>query len=224
MKLLLAVVLISVYLAYLFGGRLHRLDALHPRWWGLVIAGLAIQFVPLPEGETGTDLLVRTAVLSLSYTLLLTFTVVNVRMPGMALVMIGLACNFAVIAVNGGMPASADALIASDQEDVLALLKEEGADKHHLLTESDELTFLADVIPVPEPIGQAISVGDIFVYAGLIWLVLATMRGWTPSARRATTQRSRGKHRRGASQEEPERPRPDLGFHPPGARMSGTGG
>jgi Family of unknown function (DUF5317) len=222
MKLLLAVVLVSIYLGYLFGGRLKRLEALRPRWWGLVIVGLGIQFVPLPEGTAGTDLVVRTAVLALSYTLLVTFAAVNIRMPGMVLVLIGLACNFTVIVVNGGMPASAEALINSGQQDVLESLRKDGADKHHLLTDEDQLTFLADVIAVPEPIGQAISVGDVFVYAGLVWLVIATMRGWTPSKRAAGSQRRRGRHRPGATKEEPE-VRPDLGFLPPGATRSGTG-
>jgi hypothetical protein len=221
MKLLLAVVLLSVFLGYLFGGRLDRLEALRPRWWGLVILGLSIQFVPLPNGATGTDLVIRTAVLALSYSLLLTFGLVNVRMPGMFLVVIGLACNMTVIVVNGGMPASAQALIASGQEDVVAYVREQGADKHHLLTDDDRLTFLADVIAVPQPIGQAVSVGDILVYAGLTWLVVATMRGWTPSARPAGSRPRRGKHRRGATRE-PE-PLPDFGFLPPGARTSGTG-
>ena len=221
MKLLLAVVLLSVFLGYFFGGRLDRLEALRPRWWGLVILGLGIQFVPLPNGATGTDLVIRTAVLALSYSLLLTFGLVNVRMPGMFLVVIGLACNMTVIVVNGGMPASAQALIDSGQEDVVAYVREQGADKHHLLTDDDRLTFLADVIAVPQPIGQAVSVGDILVYAGLTWLVVATMRGWTPSARPAGSRPRRGKHRRGATRE-PE-PLPDFGFLPPGARTSGTG-
>ncbi len=221
MKLLLAVVVLSVCLGYVFGGRLDRLEALRPRWWGLVILGLGIQFIPLPNGASGTDLLIRTAVLALSYSLLLTFALVNVRMPGMFLVVIGLACNMTVIVVNGGMPASAQALIASGQEDVVAYVREQGADKHHLLTDDDQLTFLADVIAVPQPIGQAVSVGDILVYAGLTWLVVATMRGWTPSARPAGSRPRRGKHRRGATRE-PE-PLPDFGFLPPGARTSGTG-
>jgi hypothetical protein len=220
MKLLLAVVVLSICLGYLFGGRLHRLEALRPRWWGLVILGLGIQFIPLPEGVAGTDLVVRTAVLALSYSLLLTFGLVNVRMPGMVLVVVGLACNMTVIVVNGGMPASAQALIDSGQEDVLALLRDQGADKHHLLTDDDQLTFLADVIAVPQPIGQAVSVGDIFVYAGLTWLIVAAMRGWTPSAR-TVGSRPRGKHRRGATRE-PEA-LPDFGFLPPGATTSGTG-
>jgi hypothetical protein len=229
MKLLLAVVVLSVCLGYLFGGRLDRLEALRPRWWGLVILGLGIQFVPLPGGAGGIDLVIRTAVLALSYLLLLTFGLVNVRMPGMFLVVIGLACNMTVIVVNGGMPASAQALIDSGQEDVLACLRnpcgvdkgDQGADKHHLLTDDDQLTFLADVIAVPQPIGQAVSVGDILVYAGLTWLIVATMRGWTPSARPAGSRPRRGKHRRGATRE-PE-PLPDFGFLPPGATTSGTG-
>jgi hypothetical protein len=221
MKLLLAVVLISVCLGFVLGGRLHRLEAIRPRWWGLVIVGLGVQFVPLPEGGTGTDLIIRTTVLSISYTLLVTFALINVRMPGMFLVLIGLACNFAVIAVNGGMPASAEALIDSGQEDVLVYLQEEGADKHHLLTDEDDLTFLADVIPVPQPVGQAISVGDVFVYVGLVWLIVAAMRGWTPSVRPEASKRLRGRHRRGATQE--YEVVPDFGFLPPGARMSGTG-
>ena len=221
MKLLLAVVLLSVCLGYLFGGRLDRLEALRLRWWGLVILGLGIQFIPLPNGATGTDLLIRTAVLALSYSLLLTFALVNVRMPGMFLVVIGLACNMTVIVVNGGMPASAQALIDSGQEDVVAYVREQGADKHHLLTDDDRLTFLADVIAVPQPIGQAASVGDILVYAGLTLLIVATMRGWIPSARPAGSRPRRGKHRRGATRE-PE-PLPDFGFLPPGATTSGTG-
>ena len=221
MKLLLGAVLIAIYLGYLFGGRLDRIESLHPRWWGLVVAGLGVQFIPLPEGEVGTDLLVRTAVLTLSYTLLVAFAVVNIRMPGMVLVLIGLACNFAVIAVNGGMPVSADALRDSGQEEVLALLETEGSDKHHLLTGDDDLTFLADVIAVRQPIGQAISVGDLFIYGGLVWLVVAAMRA--PSHRSASSAERkppRGKHRRGASQEAPAPP--DLGFHPAGATKSGS--
>jgi hypothetical protein len=221
MKLLLSVLVLSVCLGYLFGGRLHRLEELRPRWWGLVILGLGIQFVPLPNGVTGTDLVIRTAVLALSYSLLLTFALVNVRMPGMFLVVIGLACNMTVIVVNGGMPASAQALIDSGQEDVVAYVREQGADKHHLLTDDDRLTFLADVIAVPQPIGQAVSVGDVLVYAGLTWLIVVTMRGWTPSARPAGSRPRRGKHRRGATRE-PE-PLPDFGFLPPGATTSGSG-
>ena len=219
MKLFVLVIAVGVLLGYLAGGRLSHFESLRLRLWGLAIVGLGIQFVPLPEGDVGTDLLVRTMVLSASYTLLVAFAAVNIRIRGMALLLIGLACNFAVIAANGGMPASAEALRDSGQEDVLELLREDGAAKHHLMTEDDVLTLLGDVIPVPQPIGQAISVGDAFMYAGLIWLILGAMQGRTRSTIQAELERRRGKHRLGAPRRSTQ---DDFGFLPPGARRSGT--
>jgi hypothetical protein len=220
MRLFVAAVLLSVLLGYLFGGRLSRLGTLRLRWWGLVVCGLAIQLVPLPEGAIGTDLVARTVVLSISYALLVAFAVLNVRIPGMALVLVGLTCNLVVIAANGGMPVSAGALRGSGQQEALDLLLAEDAAKHHLLGDGDVLTPLADVIAVPQPIGQAISIGDAFVYAGLIWVVVAAMRGRTPSSSRTEPGPYRGKHRRGASRE-PAAPT-DLGFLPAGATRSGS--
>lgn len=218
MILFLLVIGLALVLGFVFGGRLRAFEQFRLRWWGLVIAGLAIQFVPLPEGEAGTDLVVRTIALSASYTLLVAFALANVRLPGMLLVLVGLACNFAVIAANGGMPVSEAALVDSGQEELIQMLRVDGSDKHHLMDEDDVLTFLADVIGVPEPIGQAISAGDVFVYAGLIWVTIAAMRGRSPSS--PTEQGSyRGKHRRGAQVAAPGSPVEAL----PAATRSGTG-
>lgn len=218
MILFLLVIGLALVLGFVFGGRLRAFEQFRLRWWGLVIAGLAIQFVPLPEGEAGTDLVVRTIALSASYTLLVAFALANVRLPGMLLVLVGLACNFAVIAANGGMPVSEAALVDSGQEELIQMLRVDGSDKHHLMDEDDVLTFLADVIGVPEPIGQAISAGDVFVYAGLIWVTIAAMRGQSPSS--PTEQGSyRGKHRRGAQVAAPDSQVEAL----PAATRSGTG-
>jgi hypothetical protein len=136
--------------------------------------------------------------------------------------MIGLALNCAVIIANGGMPVRAQTLIDSGQEDVLASLQAERADKHHLLTESDVLTFLADVIAVPPPISQAISIGDVFIYAGLMWTIVAAMRGRSPSPRSAAWGPYRGRHRPGEvpppAPSEAAPPDPDLGFLPAATR------
>ena len=221
MRLLLSVIVLAVALGYLFRGRLTQLKRLRLRWWGLTLAGLGLQFLPLPEGRGGTDVLVRTAVLAASYTLLLVFALANLRQTGMPLVALGLACNGLVIVANGGMPVSVEALQESGQSDVVQLLIDEGADKHHRLTDDDVLTFLADVIPIPQPIGQVASVGDIFVYAGIIWLIVAAMRERSPSWGSAAPAQARGKHRRGEPtviREPPPRPEPP----PPATRRSGT--
>jgi Family of unknown function (DUF5317) len=48
--------------------------------------------------------------------------------------------------------------------------------KHHLADDDDRLLALGDVIALPAPIGQAISIGDIFTYGGVVVVVVAGMR------------------------------------------------
>jgi len=216
MILFLTAIVVSVLAGYAFGGRLRRLEQLRLRWWGLVIAGLALQFVPLPDGRAGADLTVRIAVLSSSYALLLIFAGLNFKVTGMPLVLVGLAMNAAVIAPNGGMPVSDRALVRSGQADVLDQLLKEGAAKHHLLTDDDVLTPLADVIPLGGPIHQVVSVGDVFVYAWIMWLIVATMRGRIRQPSPSRTARYRGKHRPGRSAD------PPAPVPPPAATRSGS--
>jgi Family of unknown function (DUF5317) len=177
MTLFIFAVALGVALGYLFHGRLSNLALIHVRWWGLIPVALLLQLGPLPRGGGGTDLLVRTIVLSVSYAMVVVFTLINIRMPGMALISVGVIANFAVIAVNGGMPVSADALRGSGQHDVLTQLRGSAPDQHHLMTDEDSLTFLGDVIAAPPPIARAISIGDIIVCLGLIWFMASSMRG-----------------------------------------------
>ena len=196
MILFAAVILLAFLLGYVFGGRIRRFEQLHLRWPWLAVVGLGLQFVPLPDGAIGTDLVVRTAVLSCSYLLLLAFAALNIRLAGVPLILAGLALNLLVIASNGGMPVSREALESSGQGDVLQELIDEGAAKHHLLTDDDVLTPLADMIPVGGPIKQVVSLGDVFVYAGVVWLIVAVMRGRIPQTGRAGPGSKRGAHRK----------------------------
>lgn len=240
MILFLTAIALSILVGYLLGGQLRGFERLRLRWWGLAPLGLALQFVPLPEGEGGNELVIRTLVLGASYLMLLVFTGVNINLPGVPVVMIGLALNCVVIVANGGMPVSGQALQRSGQADVVKPLFEEGGQKHHLLDSDDDLTMLADVIPIGSPFNQVVSLGDVFVYAGVGWLIVATMRGRTlPAARPEEPERYRGRHRRGkapvrATTATPERDGgpaapgdPALLPEPPppaaGATTSGTG-
>jgi len=221
MRLYVIVIALAVVFGYLLGGRLTSLEQLHLRWWWLALAGLAFQFLPLPEGGGGSDLIARTGVLALSYTMLLAFGVANVRLPGMPLILLGLACNAAVIVSNGGMPVSEEALRASGQPDVIQYLVDEGAYKHHLMQDYDVLPFLADVLPVPRPIRQVISIGDVFIYLGLLWLTVWAMRVRIPSTSSTGSRRVRGKHRRGSTPAIPVLP--PRAASPPAARTWGSG-
>jgi Family of unknown function (DUF5317) len=217
--LFVSVILLSVLAGYLAGGRLRGFDRLRLKYWWLAPLGLGLQFLPLPDASQGTDLAVRVGVLGLSYLMLLVFAGVNVGLPGVPLLFVGLALNATVIVANGGMPVSPHALETSGQSVELALLAEDQGAKHHLMTSSDHLTPLADVIPIPPPIRQVASVGDAFVYAGLAWLIVAVMRGriGEPAPPVGVRRRYRGKHRPGAVRA------PAGGVDPPPARATASG-
>jgi hypothetical protein len=128
-----------------------------------------------------------------SYTLLIAFALVNRRVSGAWLVVAGLAFNLAVIAPNGGMPVSAAAIERAGGRDVTVT----GDQKHHLMTTMDVMRPLGDVIPVPSPISAILSIGDVALYAGLAWLVLAVMLGRSGANVRPPAkvlQMYRGKH------------------------------
>jgi hypothetical protein len=171
MNLVLGTFALALVAGYLSGGRLAALGRLRIRWPALAIAGFAMQVVN-PPGRWPLAMLLG------SFVLLTAFTIANLRTTGFALILVGVALNFTVIAVNGGMPVSRDALVASGQEATLSELTDE-ADayvKHHLADGDDRALFLADVIGLPPPVAQAVSVGDVWTYGGIAVVVAAGMR------------------------------------------------
>jgi hypothetical protein len=169
MRLVLFAFPLAIGLGYLLGGRLQRLGTTRFRhaWAGL--AGVVLQVLPV-SGTPGFWVLMA------SFALLVFVAWVNVRLPGFALVLVGLALNFLVIAVNEGMPVTRDAIVASDQGDTLDDIRDAGGTKHHLATDDDDLLFLADRFGIPAPVKQAVSVGDVVAYGGVMWFVVAAMR------------------------------------------------
>ena len=170
MKLMAVCMAAILAVGYLKGGRLQNVANLRLRWPALALIGLALQFVTGP-GDT-----VPLACLYLSFVLLIVFTVANIRIVGFPVILAGVLCNLLVIGVNGGMPVSGHALEASDQGQFLGDLENNPYPKHHLATEDDLLRFLGDAIPVPSPVAQAISLGDILTYGGVGMVVVGAMR------------------------------------------------
>jgi uncharacterized protein DUF5317 len=171
MKLMAISMSVILAVGYLLGGRLRNMSNLEIQWPWLALTGLLLQFV------TGPGSTVPLVCLYLSFALLIVFTIKNIRVFGFAVILAGVLCNLLVIGTNGGMPVSKAALRGSDQGQFLGDLENNPYPKHHLATDDDLLRFLGDVIPVPDPIAQAISVGDILTYAGVGMVIVGAMRG-----------------------------------------------
>jgi hypothetical protein len=84
--------------------------------------------------------------------------------------------NLTVIGANGGMPVARSAIVASGQQDTLGELAQDGDGvKHHLAGPATRLLPLSDVLALPSPVKQVVSVGDIAVDAGIFWFVVGAM-------------------------------------------------
>ena len=169
MKPVLITLVLAVGIGLLTGGRLSGLSAMRFRLVSAALAGLLLQFF-VPSG------IWQQVLLFASFLLLTAFAVANIKIPGFALILAGIAMNFLVIGVNSGMPVPRWSLERSDQIQELQYLIDHGGAKHHLATDDDTLLFLADVIPLPSPIRQSVSPGDVVAYVGVAYVIVAGMR------------------------------------------------
>jgi hypothetical protein len=138
-------------------GSLGRITELGWRRLWLLGVGVLIQagleFVRVGGGQ---DAYVPAAVLLLSYACILGFCASNLRITGMGVILIGIALNATVIALNLGMPYRAPA-----GREMPASVK------HRPERNDDVLTIISDRIVLP-PLRTSISFGDLIIAVGLI--------------------------------------------------------
>ena len=164
----------------LAGGRLGNLVEVRLRWMGVIFVAVIVRFGTeaalardIPLAET-----LRLPLLVGAYLILLAALWINRRLPGMAIAMVGILSNGAVIAVNGGrMPIwepslAAAGLTAADVSSQLHILLRPELSTGFLAA----LGPLSDVIPIPLPIVQNVaSVGDVVISFGLAFFLFATV-------------------------------------------------
>jgi hypothetical protein len=183
----LAVVVLAgaVCVGYVLGGRWTALTGLRLRWWPCVGAAVLAQAGGAAVGLAGAADPRRgyVAGLVLSAAAAAAFCLRNLRVPGVALVALGLAGNAAVVAANGAMPVSAHAARLAHVS--LAPVRAGLDPRHEQAGPGTALAALADVVPVRLPVRpEVVSVGDVLVAAGLAHLVVTGMLGAAPAARR----------------------------------------
>ena len=184
MRFVAVTLVVAFAIGLLAGGSFRSFPSVQIRWWPLALIGVILQLLPI-GGEAGFWALLG------SFGLLIVFAIVNLRAPGFILILTGLLLNALVIAANHGMPVTARALARSDQLSTLNDLKHHGGAKHHLADDGSVLLPLADVLAVPSPIAQVVSVGDVCVYLGVGWFVVVALQpGYRPAIRRSSSATS----------------------------------
>lgn len=156
MQWMALVLVISIAVGYLRGGKLRNLTEIRVTMWWLLPLGFLVlaasSWTPSDQNELAVSLVL------VSYLPLLLFIWLNRDLPGLWLAGLGILMNFTVIALNGGMPVLLEAAgIAGNTGDLLLDAK------HVLLTDATRLPFLADVIPLPSAV---LSLGDVFLAIG----------------------------------------------------------
>lgn len=129
-------------------------------WWGVIAAGVGLRvLVELADVPGGVLLLVA------SYALLLVAVWRNRAWTGTPIVALGLASCALVASLNGGTPASPDALEAVGRgEQAVAGGALPG--ERHVEVGRDRLTVLGDVVPVPLT-RHVTSFGELVLLVGL---------------------------------------------------------
>ena len=176
----LALIVVVIVVALLRGGSLHNFAAVQLRWLPLVIAGFALQlliFTPFARSPLVAFATLPIYVLSLA--LLAIWVAANWRIPGMALIAIGLALNVIAITTNGGhMPVS---LESARYAGTIGNYTSEGAFvANNSIATQDNVRFwlLTDIIAIPKqvPFANVISIGDVLLTIGVGSLCYRTIR------------------------------------------------
>lgn len=145
------------------------------RWLALGAAVLAVQaaliygLASTPSGREWLPFL-----LPLAHVLLLPFLLRNLSFWGIRLILVGLLLNLAAMLANGGlMPVESPAVEAVGKQQLrdLQVGSPIPGSKNVLLNRGDiRLRELSDilVLPVPKPFTRAVSIGDLFVFTGVV--------------------------------------------------------
>jgi Family of unknown function (DUF5317) len=176
---LLSAIVLGIALGLLTGGRPGNLARIRLRWNALILLSFALQLLLF------TGLSIPAAIVTIGYLasglLSLTWLGRNLQIPGLACVLIGGLSNFAAIAANGGRMPVDPSLLARTRgaEYIRDLAAGRVTSNSSLADNHTRLPWLTDqiLIPPPWPLPTVLSVGDLMIAVGVIWVIAAAMRG-----------------------------------------------
>jgi hypothetical protein len=181
----------------LSGGQLRRLTSLRLRHLPLLLVAVAAQvvFTYAPPSEPDPLRLL----LPLTTALIGLFVALNLRLPGMRLVLLGVAANLAVISANGGlMPTSDETLARAGLTQAIEIARQHPGQRLPtsksvvLDAAQTRLAWLSDVFLSPPPLKRkVVSPGDLAIALGLAYLTLRIMRS-APKTTNSFKEQARG--------------------------------
>lgn len=160
------ILIISIAIAFLRGGRLKNLAQVQPRVLPLFFAPLVLQLVAFsPIGEmTLFDAPLARPLYPVSLGAAALALWFNRQLPGVFWIALGLFLNFLVIGLNGGfMPVSPWA------REIAGLPPLTGRNMNVMpMSEANLLPWLTDVLPLPRfiPFANVFSIGDVLIALG----------------------------------------------------------
>jgi hypothetical protein len=166
----------GILAGFLVGGRLAGLSTLQFRWAWVFLLGLAVQLVLFSDfvteriGAAGVPIYVGSTLAVAAV------IAMNLRIRGMAIVLLGAVSNLAAIIANGGyMPASIEAMQS------LGKPPKSGYSNSSFVPDP-ALPWLTDIFALPPwlPFSNVFSVGDILIGLGVVIVITTAMR--TPVA------------------------------------------
>jgi Family of unknown function (DUF5317) len=165
--LLIALASLCVITVPMTGGHLTRLSDLRVRWLWTAPAALALQVLIItiaPQGNMTLHAVIHVG----TYVLVGAFLWGNRKIAGAPLIAIGTLANaIAILANQGVMPASTSA-------QHLAGLTEGGGFNNSAALAHPHLLWLGDIIPVPGPLPNVLSIGDCIIFVGMLVLLHRT--------------------------------------------------
>lgn len=193
----LSLIIVSILIASVRGGRISRFADTDFRKIGWIILSFAIRFaLSWATGRVAIPGPVAAVVHVSAYVMVIVAVVANLRIRGMWLIGAGTALNALVIAANGGrMPIGMDGLRRAGL-DILPSFQPIAAGAsytHELVDAATRIAFLGDVLCIPKPLWPptVFSVGDILVMIGAFILVQSVMAPARTGVRRARPELSR---------------------------------
>jgi len=179
LSILLLVMASGLAVGQLRGGDLDSLRGAPMKALPLAVAALVLQVLLGLQGLRLDGALPMIGSVLLVASLLLGLIVVwaNRRLPGMALIGLGLLANLLVVGINGGMPVSKATLERVGISATSPDLRELGP-KYVLERPGTRLGVLGARLAIP-PGRTMVSVGDVAQYAGLVLLVQGLMLAGT---------------------------------------------